>query len=106
MSPDQLKAGIDKMNTAKANGELFLPQSEDDLRLKKAKSIKKEDCIRLLIRFGYTDGRSEEELKSLNKTKKTASIDVTIEDSLVVALLVEHPNAADKNSENQYLALL
>jgi hypothetical protein len=105
MSPSQLETGINKMNTAKTNGDLFLPQSEDDLRLKKAKSVRKEDCISLLTRYGYTDGRSEEELKALNKAKKTAATDVTLED-LVVALLVEHPNAADKNSENQYVALL
>ena len=41
LSPAQLRAGIDKMNTAKANGDLYLPQSEDDLRLKKAKTVKK-----------------------------------------------------------------
>jgi len=105
MSPDQLRNGIDKMNTAKAKGDLYLPQSDDDLRLKKAKTVRKDDCISLLIRYGCTDGRSEEELQALKKSKKTAATDVTLED-LVVAMLVQHPNAADKNSENQYVALL
>ena len=104
-SPAQLRTGVNKMNTAKANGDLYLPQSEDDLRLKKAKAVRKEDCISLLIKYGCTGERSEEELKALNKAKKTVATDVTLED-LVVALLVEHPNAADKNRENQYIALL
>jgi hypothetical protein len=52
--------------------------------------------------YGCTDGRSEEELKALNKARKTAATDVTLED----LMLAEHPDAADKDDESQYLALL
>jgi len=101
----EIEGRIDKQNTVKAIGELSLHQSEGDLSLKKAKSVRADDCVNLLLKRGHTRGFDEEALRKLNKAKKTSPTDVTLEE-LIVELLVTHPEALNKTGDNEYIALI